>query len=187
MILDIVVQIHTHIVSKNNFFTCDLFNSNYFTASSYNQTTGSTFSRGPVPNPYQNNNTSYPPSDTSYQPYQMSAPAYEPTGSFPTPETDFQGSAPYSLSANNSFTGNDEYNPEEEPETWENEPTWDAPPGIDTPESPPMFEKESYNDPIEYHELSKTGRADIDHRVLPVLPNLKMNGNYCSIKTNYKI
>lgn len=66
----------------------------------------------------------------------------------------------------------DEYNPEEELETWDPEPTWEQPPvELDTPESPPMYEKEGYGDPVEYHDGNDGhvfGTAtDVDHRVLP--------------------
>lgn len=70
----------------------------------------------------------------------------------------------------------DEYNPEEELETWDPEPTWEQPPvELDTPESPPMYEKEGYGDPVEYHDgnegLVFGTASDVDHRVLPaVLP-----------------
>ncbi|XP_018332365.1 regulation of nuclear pre-mRNA domain-containing protein 2 isoform X2 [Agrilus planipennis] len=70
-----------------------------------------------------------------------------------------------------SYSQNDEYNPEEEPETWDSELNWEqVPPNeLDTPESPPLYEKEGYNDPVEYHDGQSVRREDVDHRILPVL------------------
>lgn len=140
-----------------------------------------------VPPPYQPTTTNYQSSESSYPPsagttYPVQTPSYETSSStFPTPETDFPGT-PHSYpppSVNNSFTGADEYNPEEEPETWDNEISWDAPTAIDldTPESPPLFEKEGFSDPIEYHDMQAHGTGvDMDHRVLPVIPNIPVEG-----------
>lgn len=82
-------------------------------------------------------------------------------------------SAPYAVTAEIQAPyqpTTDAYNPEEEIETWEPEAAWDAPPDLETPESPPMFEKEGFADPIEYDD-SKSGHSglgmkDVDHRVL---------------------
>lgn len=143
-----------------------------------------------VPPPYQPSVTNFS-SDTSYPPppvttYPVPAPTYETaSSSFPTPETDFPA-PPISTypppSAANSFSGGaEEYNPEEEPETWDNDVSWDEPPpiDIDTPESPPLFEKEGFSDPIEYHDMPALGTGvDMDHRVLPVLPEIPLEGEY---------
>lgn len=46
--------------------------------------------------------------------------------------------------------------------------SWDT---TDTPESPPTFEKESYSEPIEYHDtVNHGGGGDVDHRILRPLP-----------------
>ncbi|GLV40097.1 uncharacterized protein CBL_03755 [Carabus blaptoides fortunei] len=83
------------------------------------------------------------------------------------------GSAPYAVTAEIQTSyqpTTDAYNPEEDVETWEPEAVWNAPPDLETPESPPMFEKEGFADPIEYDD-SKSGHTglsmkDVDHRVL---------------------
>lgn len=50
---------------------------------------------------------------------------------------------------------------------WNN---WDT---IDTPESPPTFEKQSYSEPIEYHDnVVNHGGGDVDHRILRHLPTV---------------
>lgn len=69
----------------------------------------------------------------------------------------------------------DEYNPEEELETWDNTEPWEAPIGdLDTPESPPLYDKESYTEPIEYDDTKVLqSRADIDQRIL--LPSLELS------------
>lgn len=129
---------------------------------------------------FQSSTSNFQTSDTPYTPstqiYNTSVMSYETT--FPTPENDFQNSTMYS-EKNNSFSNmTDEYNPEEEPETWENEASWEAPPiDLDTPESPPIFEKESCTDPVEYHDLPAIGTGvDMDHRVLPVIPEISLTG-----------
>lgn len=68
---------------------------------------------------------------------------------------------------------NDAYNPEEEVETWEPEAAWDQPPDLETPESPPMFEKEGFADPIEYDDSKNEivlGKEDVDQRRLLLPP-----------------
>nr|XP_022911780.1 uncharacterized protein LOC111422781 isoform X2 [Onthophagus taurus] len=85
------------------------------------------------------------------------------------PESNFQSNtSSYSNTFNSGY--NDEYNPEEEPETWESEGgVWEQPPvDMETPESPPMFEKESFSEPVEYHESHSggSGSVDVDHRIL---------------------
>lgn len=76
------------------------------------------------------------------------------------------------------YAANDEYNPEEEPETWENEVVWDQPPvDLETPESPPNFEKESYSEPIEYHDNQTMGSGlDVDHRILSLMGSNSNSG-----------
>lgn len=65
----------------------------------------------------------------------------------------------------------EEYNPMQSTETWEHEPSWNdvqSAADLDTPESPPMFEKEGYSDPVEYHDSTiHSGIEDVDHRVIP--------------------
>lgn len=92
-------------------------------------------------------------------------------GSFP--EESFEppvGANPYPPNEGSRYDSN-EYNPEETSETWEQEPSWnDVRPiiDLDTPESPPMFEKEGYSDPVEYHDNAvHSGMEDVDHRVMP--------------------
>lgn len=69
------------------------------------------------------------------------------------------------------YPPSEDYNPEDEPEQWKNESEWEQPPSeMETPESPPLFEKEGYSDPIEYHDSQRMGSGvDIDHRVLPMI------------------
>ncbi|XP_074036944.1 uncharacterized protein isoform X2 [Leptinotarsa decemlineata] len=74
----------------------------------------------------------------------------------------------------NPYPPSEEYNPEEDVSTWEPDPSWNGGasviPDTDTPESPPMFEKEGYSDPVEYHDtLIPSGAVDVDHRVVPGL------------------
>ncbi|XP_057656389.1 regulation of nuclear pre-mRNA domain-containing protein 2 [Diorhabda carinulata] len=75
----------------------------------------------------------------------------------------------------NPYPPSEEYNPEDEVSTWEPDPSWNGIPAVpdtDTPESPPMFEKEGYNNPIEYHDaIIPRGVLDVDHRVLPGITN----------------
>lgn len=66
------------------------------------------------------------------------------------------------------------YNPEEATEVWDPQDQthgWnnlEPVTNTDTPESPPMFEKEGYSDPVEYHDNAvQSGVEDIDQRVLP--------------------
>lgn len=65
----------------------------------------------------------------------------------------------------------EEYNPEEATDAWDQEHGWsnmESGTNTDTPESPPMFEKEGYRDPVEYHDNPiQTGVEDVDQRVLP--------------------
>lgn len=85
----------------------------------------------------------------------------------------------------------DEYNPEEDLETWEGENSWDRPAtaiDLETPESPPIFEKESFANPIEYDDSKiemTLGSKDVDHRVLlppPIPPQLTGTINQFIIK-----
>lgn len=102
----------------------------------------------------------------------------------PVPVPDYQATvtnfnANYTTTTNQSaqYTPNDEYNPEEELETWDPEPNWDQPPtDLETPESPPIFEKKSYNTPVEYHDNQTHGTGvDVDHRVLPIMQSQKIH------------
>lgn len=63
----------------------------------------------------------------------------------------------------------EEYNPEEATDNWDQPHGWDNLDSVtDTPESPPMFEKEGYSDPVEYHDNAiRRGVEDVDQRVLP--------------------
>lgn len=78
------------------------------------------------------------------------------------------GALPY-----DSIPGSNPFPPENNQEIWEpTDPNWmEGPLDTDTPESPPMFEKEGYSDPIEYHDNVDhgSGAGDVDHRVLPSL------------------
>lgn len=79
--------------------------------------------------------------------------------------------APPPSSGGQSYVPSEEYNPEEEPETWENEGVWETPSvDLETPESPPIFEKEGYSEPVEYHDNQTMGTGiDIDHRILSLI------------------
>lgn len=92
---------------------------------------------------------------------------YTSNNSFP-PNNNFQKD---SYQGNQFPDDSGDYNPEEEPETWDRDASWDDPTGdLETPESPPLFEKEGYNDPIEYHDRPSHGSSgDVDHRILPSL------------------
>ncbi|KAF2879770.1 hypothetical protein ILUMI_26396 [Ignelater luminosus] len=141
----------------------------------------------PTPPPYQSNTPSYQPAATSYEPSHQVYPTPAPTLQPPPPTTSFEpfnpdyaayqnpeppltNYPPPSVPISNPYSTADEYNPEEEIEKWDTEATWEQPPPVDldTPESPPLFEKEGYGDPIEYHDANVfSGAEDVDHRVLP--------------------
>ncbi|XP_017781745.1 PREDICTED: uncharacterized protein LOC108566395 isoform X2 [Nicrophorus vespilloides] len=71
------------------------------------------------------------------------------------------------------YNSYDAYNPEDETETWDAEGQWDQPP-LDTPASPPLYDKESYAQPIEYHDgQHMMGAVDVDHRILTAVPSAK--------------
>lgn len=78
----------------------------------------------------------------------------------------------------------DAYNPEEDVETWDSEGAWNQPPprDLETPESPPLFEKEGFADPIEYDDAKNErtlGKQDIDQRRIllpPPIPPGMLNG-----------
>lgn len=86
------------------------------------------------------------------------------------------GSNPYPPTADEYKP--EDYNPEDETIAWDSQQQtrqhpWcnlEAPINIDTPESPPMFEKEGYRDPVEYHDNAvRSGVEDVDQRVLPIV------------------
>uniref|UniRef100_A0A6P7H0K6 Regulation of nuclear pre-mRNA domain-containing protein 2 n=1 Tax=Diabrotica virgifera virgifera TaxID=50390 RepID=A0A6P7H0K6_DIAVI len=93
-----------------------------------------------------------------------------PVGANPYPPSEAN---PYPPSEVNPYPPSEEYNPEEDLSTWEPEAAWNPPPPTtDTPESPPMFEKQGYTNPIEYHENLRNSRAlDVDHRIIPGISN----------------
>ncbi|KAJ8925437.1 hypothetical protein NQ315_009270 [Exocentrus adspersus] len=95
---------------------------------------------------------------------------YNPTYTAPnTASTSYEESFEPPAGAN-PYPPNEEYNPEENTSTWDPEPEWNPAQETDTPESPPLFEKEGYSDPVEYHDNTvRSGAVDVDHRVLPAL------------------
>lgn len=80
------------------------------------------------------------------------------------------GANPFAPTTNDTFETSDMTN------TWESvdNPSWKDLNDADTPESPPMFEKEGYGDPVEYHDTSlQSGALDIDQRVIPGMGDLE--------------
>lgn len=137
----------------------------------------------PVAPPYQPPTTSYQTPVTTYQSsYQQPTYAQQtPVPNYTPTETNYSsayvGNEADSYQQNQSeYTPTEEYNPEEELELWDPEISWEQPPTeLETPESPPNFEKEAYNNPVEYHDNQTHGTGvDVDHRVLPILSNQKV-------------
>ncbi|CAG9820424.1 unnamed protein product [Phaedon cochleariae] len=103
--------------------------------------------------------------------------AYSSAPSGVTYGYDTSTSSPYlstdAPSGANPYPPTEEYNPEDNVQTWEPDASWkdSSQPETtetDTPESPPMFEKEGYTDPVEYHDtLIPSGAVDVDQRILP--------------------
>ncbi|KAJ8975873.1 hypothetical protein NQ317_015206 [Molorchus minor] len=105
--------------------------------------------------------------------------SFTPTATFETPVSNYNTSATTNIpgfldesfeppAGANPYPPTDTYNPEDDLSTWEPEATWNEVHKTDTPESPPLFEKEGYSDPVEYHDnLVPSGAVDVDHRVLP--------------------
>ncbi|KAL1512929.1 hypothetical protein ABEB36_002429 [Hypothenemus hampei] len=73
----------------------------------------------------------------------------------------------------NYQTQSSSYDPSRE--NWENDnQSWGDMKELDTPESPPIFEKKGYAEPVEYHDSAvRTGAVDVDHRVLPSISDLE--------------
>ncbi|KAF5283881.1 hypothetical protein FQA39_LY04701 [Lamprigera yunnana] len=131
---------------------------------------------------YNSNNSVY-----TYDSINTSTSYSEPVPDQPSPPTTFDSYStnytdPYqnpepplsdysSLPPENPCPPVEDYNPAEEVDTWETESNWEPPPIIqDTPESPPMSEKTSYVDPVEYREDSGfMGASNVEHELLPSL------------------
>ncbi|XP_019755927.1 uncharacterized protein LOC109534634 isoform X1 [Dendroctonus ponderosae] len=68
------------------------------------------------------------------------------------------------------------YDPSQVTEAWDDidNSGWNDLNDADTPESPPLFEKEGYGDPVEYHDSSLcSGAVDVDHRgIIPGMGDL---------------
>lgn len=143
----------------------------------------------PVP-PFESQNygstetTSADQFSSSYpqQPYDPSVTTYS-TSSY-TDTTSYDPSAAYAGAANAS----DDYNPEQDVETWtEADLSWQTGgPDLETPESPPQFEKESFSNPVEYHDNVRSGALDVDHRILPEIAPELNEDSFSSLGGNGK-
>lgn len=129
--------------------------------------------------------------DTNASSYDSSA-AYQPSDDYNTSTYDTQiptynaAAVPYDASVEPAYVNdNSSYDGVANP--WEptEQQSWVDPPlNSDTPESPPIFEKEAYTEPIEYHDTVDHGNGggDVDHRVLPALNSPAVGGSKYSIR-----
>lgn len=97
------------------------------------------------------------------------------SGSTYSPSTATNSHYDYQLQTGvNPYPPEANYDPSDLPTRWDDAgDIWNELKDCDTPESPPMFEKKGYGNPVEYHDGSmSTGAADVDQRVLPGLGDL---------------
>ncbi|XP_076267917.1 uncharacterized protein LOC143200984 isoform X3 [Rhynchophorus ferrugineus] len=102
---------------------------------------------------------------------------YSVTSYNPDTVTNTTANYDYQVQASvNSYDPSSRYDTTDSSNRWENmeTPLWNDVKEPDTPESPPLFEKKAYRNPVEYHDGAvPTGAADVDHRVLPGLGDLE--------------